>query len=192
MSEKNKAEALDQFIRSVRKNPWSTLAKSELEFLIFELLADTGEINPTQTDMQLDSELETTPTRIRNLRFKYEQKKVRDVGADLYLKHIVVHEIQDNKAVITLASKYLRERLVDELQQRNHLVEQKRNDENLVVDPEHLFETIESLPGHETWRSGTRTKLANLATELKKDKRNEKLEKKLGIGAPLLTLLGTV
>lgn len=168
------------------------MAKSELEFLVFELLADTAEINPNQTDMQLASELETTPTRIRNLRFKYEQKKVRDVGADLYLNHIVVHEIQNKKVVITLASKYLRERLVDELQQRNHLVEQKRNDENLTVDPEHLFDTIESLPGNKTWQSDMRTKLASLAIELKKEKLKEKIQKKLDVGVPLATLLSAV
>lgn len=166
------AQALDTFIDQVRRNPWSTLAKSELEFMIFELLVDTGRIDPeTQSDMLIASYLETTPTRVQNLRFKYEQKRFKEIGVGLYLQKIIVYETQDGKAIIGIDSKYLRERLIDEMRTRSHLAERLRDPSQLKVDPRELSVTLDELDDKDKIQPDTHKKLKDIEKELRRHRK---------------------
>jgi hypothetical protein len=75
MTEISDDDPLKKFMDSIVAEPWGALSRAQLNILIFQLLADTKEVDLAQHDVSIANQLKTTPTKIANLRYQYDQIK---------------------------------------------------------------------------------------------------------------------
>ena len=67
-----------RFTEDVVSVPWGSMARGELDFLVFRLLIDGGQYDLAASDFALANALLTTPARVRALRFRYEQRRSKE------------------------------------------------------------------------------------------------------------------
>lgn len=118
------SKRLKEFADELLELPWGALAKSELEFRVFQLLSDTENIDLNRTDVQLAQDLATTQARIRSLRFKSQQRKYRkkdEWAWDelLSTNHVTLHSVSSEGAEMILYAKdpFLKEVLTEKLRE---------------------------------------------------------------------------
>lgn len=73
MTETSDDGPLEKFMDSIVDEPWGTLSRAQLNILIFQLLADEKRVDLAHHDVSIANQLKTTPTRIANLRYQYDQ-----------------------------------------------------------------------------------------------------------------------
>lgn len=66
--------AYELFVTEVTAVPWGALSKSEIEFQLFKLLVSCETVDRNRSDLRIADQLRTTPARIRNLRFRLDQR----------------------------------------------------------------------------------------------------------------------
>jgi hypothetical protein len=140
------AQALDVFLSEVRAVPWGTLAKTELDFLIFRLLVDRGDLVLSATDAALAAQLLTTPARVRALRFRYEQRKYQHLSVEQIIAAIVPHQVKGERDILVrVDSVFILDRLIDELHSRHYLVRRELTRSLIRVNVVDLFVTLSEM-----------------------------------------------
>lgn len=66
-------KALDEFTKSIMQESWGTLSRTQLNAALFRLLVDAGKIDLTKSDQAIANQLLTTPSKVSNLRYQYDQ-----------------------------------------------------------------------------------------------------------------------
>lgn len=139
-------EALNTFLDEVRAVPWGTVSKTELDFLIFRLLVDRGDLSLARTDAALAATLLTTPARVRALRFRYEQRKWKDLTVEQIIDAIVPHQVKGEKDILVrVDSVFILDRLIDEMHARHYLVRRETTRSLIRVDIVDLFATLSEM-----------------------------------------------
>jgi hypothetical protein len=113
---------LDRFQDELLDAAWGTLSKGELEFLIFALLVRTGRIDIAGTDFDIANALLTTPTRIRSLRYRFEQEAVQAdpeaLDRMIVPANFAFEAAAGDRLRVQVRSRYLRELLFAKLAAR--------------------------------------------------------------------------
>jgi hypothetical protein len=137
------AASLSTFMDAVDDSPRGAMSKAELEFLIFELLIRQGRVNLEKSDTALSTQLRTTPTRIRALRFKHEQRNGAALDATALLKNMRAFNAEhDDRVLVTIDSVYLLGLLVDEIRSRHFLVQRELTGGMIRVSLLDLVQTL--------------------------------------------------
>ncbi|MGO2520557.1 MAG: hypothetical protein ACTH8F_10575 [Microbacterium sp.] len=125
--------------------PWGSLSKSELEFRAFQFLIAAGKVSLVDTDTALAAQLETTPARIRAMRFRHEQS-ASDPWERRLVEVIVPHSVGEKGDLqVYVDSTYLLDRLVDEMRKRQFLVRRTLTRGLVRLDPVDLFVVLYEL-----------------------------------------------
>lgn len=66
-------KVLDEFTESIMQESWGTLSRTQLNAALFRLLVDAGKIDLTKSDQAIANQLLTTPSKVSNLRYQYDQ-----------------------------------------------------------------------------------------------------------------------
>jgi hypothetical protein len=141
---------VERFLAEVRKAPWGTLAKSELDFLVFSLMTETGDIDLADSDSMIASDLLTTPARVRSLRFRFEQRRFQHLDehelAEQIVRAIVPFSVDGERSLfVHVESVYLLDRLIDQMRRKNRLVRRDLTRGLIKVDLVDLFLTLNDL-----------------------------------------------
>lgn len=116
-------EAIEALTASLLQAPWGSTAKTELELWMFEFLCATGTIDLANSDRQISNQLRTTPTRVKALRYRWEQRHIGEPSAEQMAEAIRPNRAGDRGDVyVRLESAYLMDHLVARLQDAGHLV----------------------------------------------------------------------
>jgi len=113
-------DVIDNLLDQVLREPWGTLSRARLDYLIFCTLVATGRIHVEQSDFDIANELQTTPARVRTLLYRFEQDAVRRdkalLNGLLTPQNIAFAEkVGVDKVRIQIRSKYLREHFIAKL-----------------------------------------------------------------------------
>lgn len=143
MSDKTARESSEAFLNAVLDSPWGSMSKAELEFLVFDLLIKQGRVDLKKSDTALSTQLRTTPTRVRGLRFKYQQRTGVTLDASALLGSMQAFNAEhDDRVLVTIDSVYLLGLLVDELRSRHYLVQRELTGGMIRVSLLDLVETL--------------------------------------------------
>jgi hypothetical protein len=103
-NESDPQELLEDFAKSIMQEPWGTLSRAQLNAALFRLLVDAGKIDLTTSDLAIADQLSTTPSKVSNLRYQYDQfmtKKSESYFQNLLeRKQVVISEISKNSTVV--------------------------------------------------------------------------------------------
>lgn len=118
------SSAFNEFAAELLELPWGSLSKGELEFRVFQLLADTGKLELSRSDVELAQNLATTLAKVRALRYKSQQRKFRTKNVwnwdDLLsVEHVTLYSVADKGAAMVLYAKdpFLKEVLSEKLRE---------------------------------------------------------------------------
>lgn len=181
------ATAMDRFIEAVLKVPWGTLSKTELDYLIFALLVEEGRIDLGQTDLEIAGTLFTTPTRIRTLRFRHEQRTSPTLTAAQIARQITAHSVDGETSIfVQVESQYVLDHLKDRMRAAGRLVRSDLTRGLIKVDVVDLFMTLHDLGG---FAEGSNEELRSQLNEVLRRQNRKELVRK---GASILQNLGAV
>lgn len=152
-------QSVAAFAESVRASPWGMLSKAQTEYLVFKLLVDTGHIDKDLTDFELANELSTTMTRVRSLRFRYEQEAVKaqrgKIDSLLTEKSFLIEDAREvGKIRVVVRSRYLRDFLAAELQKQGAIALTEMTPSTLLVTPKAFITVlayVAGAPGKREW-----------------------------------------
>lgn len=116
------ADLLDQ--------PWGSMSRTELDFVVFRFLVEDGHIDLSNSDFEIAQELLTTPTRIKALRFRIEQRNAKEGTVDLESlilprNFIFTRGLAPGTIRVRMNSEFLRRQLQSKLDELNAMNEHR-------------------------------------------------------------------
>lgn len=149
------AHPLDRFLDELLESAWGTLSKGELEFLAFSLLVRSGRVDLAGTDFAVANALRTTPTRIRSLRYRFEQQAVLDdpeaLDRIIVPANFAFEAVGDDRLRVSVRSKYLRELLAAELMERREIPVAELTPSTIVAKRDAIVAVLVRLGVQGTW-----------------------------------------
>jgi len=147
--------AVETFANLVLAAPWGSVSKSELDLLIFTLLMDSGKFGVGASDFSVADQLRTTPARVRTLRFRYEQRTVRNDPAKLGLMMVPANFSfgkpgGDGYFDVSIHRTYLREYVASRLMARRSVI-YERTPAVLTINREELVQIVVEAVGGTDW-----------------------------------------
>ena len=139
--------AISTFSNQLLSAPFGTLSKTEIEFLAFRLLVETGEIDLGSSDFVLSNRLLMTPARVRNLLYRYDQRLIEKEPSQL-AKIIdasnTVLEAADRKGYVNVHFRrvYIRDYVVARLLNKQVIAEDQLTPGLLKVPIFDLFDVL--------------------------------------------------
>jgi hypothetical protein len=115
--------AVDKFTKAMLDSPWGSVSKSEIDLLIFTLLMDSGRLGAHASDFSIADLLSTTPARVRNLRFRYDQRIIKEdpekLASMMVAKNFSFASTKSTDVLdVTIHRTYLRHYFVSKLEER--------------------------------------------------------------------------
>jgi len=185
MTTPESSTATRDFLNTVMATPWGAVSKSELEFLVFELLVADERVKLSQSDTAISGVLRTTPARVRALRFRYQQRQGASLDATVLLANMKAYANgSDDRVLVTIDRVYLMGLLVDEMKTRGFLVQRELTSGIIRVSLLDLFETLAALG---TLKDVDGVDLIKQLNELRAAQRKKKTKTSLKVSAKAIS-----
>lgn len=194
--------AISTFSDQLLSAPFGTLSKTEIEFLAFRLLVETGEIDLGSSDFVLSNRLLMTPARVRNLLYRYDQRLIEKEPSQL-AKIIdasnTVLEAADRKGYVKVHFRrvYIRDYVVARLLNKQVIAEDQLTPGLLTVPIFDLFDVLGDVAGKrhefdEVWDKFSTAYAAGNKTQARENLRKiltSYLPSGVGVGSGLANLI---